>query len=116
MARADLLVSLTGAVMASDQRRVRQIVEALIAEERGKQHNIAAGEHTRVLQTASSRNGNGPAPVGAQAGSLLNEVDPERELSDLVLPSSVVDACRPLAEETTHARPRGRQLLEGGRD
>jgi SpoVK/Ycf46/Vps4 family AAA+-type ATPase len=121
VARADLLVSLAEAATVGDQRRVRQVVEAMIAEERDKQHTIVARDLTRALEAKPSHNGNGLARLGAQPERLVYEVIPERKLGDLVLPEAVAATCRQLAEEhhrsdllrSHNLEPRSRVLLTG---
>ena len=54
MARSDLLVSLVRAGAAGDRKEVATAVEAIIAEERVKQHNILADRLTRALRSNGS--------------------------------------------------------------
>ena len=51
MARADLLVSLVKASAAGDQEGVRSVTEAIIADERAKNHHVLAD---RLLRAASN--------------------------------------------------------------
>ena len=55
MARGDLLIKLVRASVAGDQSAVRAAVEAIIAEEKHKQHTVLADRLTRAMQV----NGNG---------------------------------------------------------
>ena len=48
MARSDLLVSLVRAGAAGDRREITTAVEAIIAEERAKQHNVLADRLARA--------------------------------------------------------------------
>ena len=60
MARSDLLVSLVRAGAAGDRREVTTAVEAIIAEERAKQHNVLADRSARersALGTCRSNRG-----------------------------------------------------------
>ena len=50
MARSDLLVSLVKSVAAGDRRLTRSTVEAIIAEERSKQHNVVADRLTKAMR------------------------------------------------------------------
>ena len=52
--RSDLLVSLVRAGAAGDRKEVATAVEAIIAEERAKQHNILADRLTRALRSNGS--------------------------------------------------------------
>ena len=54
VARSDLLVSLVRAGAAGDRKEVATAVEAIIAEERAKQHNILADRLTRALRSHAS--------------------------------------------------------------
>lgn len=116
MARADLLVALANAGMASDPQRLRSTIEALIAEERAKQHHVLADELARSLNMAD-----GNQRLGEQAHTLVYELTPERKLADLVLPPVVEDACRQLVDEQHRAdllrsynlEPRNRLLVIG---
>jgi AAA+ superfamily predicted ATPase len=122
MARSDLLVALVQAGARGDRQRFRKTVEALIAEERGKHHNVLADQ----LAASISRNGSeeklGPQSISDNTThNLLYEVRPERLLGDLVLPRVVVEACTELAEEhhrvellrSYNLEPRNRVLLVG---
>jgi SpoVK/Ycf46/Vps4 family AAA+-type ATPase len=97
-------------------------VEALIAEERAKQHNILADRLERALRN----NGKG-GPSHAVAGSAVRardyvlETPPRKLLEDLFLPELCERACRELIEEQQRAsllrshslEPRHRVLLVG---
>ena len=124
MARSDLLVSLVKAVASGDTRLTRTTVEAIIAEERSKQHNVLADKLTKALNDL----GNGAHhPQRTLAESVhrgrdfIAEVQPRRRLEDLVLPDPVRTACGQLVEEHHRAdllrahslEPRHRALLVG---
>ena len=49
MARSDLLVSLVKAGASGDNRLMKATVEAIIAEERSKQHNVLADKLTKAM-------------------------------------------------------------------
>ena len=51
MARSDLLISLVTASVGGDKRAVRTAVENIIAEAKGKQHNVLADRLARALLT-----------------------------------------------------------------
>ena len=70
MARSDLLVSLVTAVASGDRRLMRSTVEAIIAEERSKQHNVLADKLAEAMRDM----GNGvqhPHAVLCQNSALL---------------------------------------------
>ncbi len=123
MARADLLLSLVRAGTRGDQVSLRKAIEALVAEERSKQHHILADRLAAYL--AQNGGGLGATWTGtARNGVSLDlfcEVEPRRRLQDLVLPPSVCSACNELVEEQSRAdllrahniEPRHRVLLAG---
>jgi len=120
MARADLLLSIVRAGQRGDRDELRRSVEALIAEERGKQHHVFAER----LESALRQNG---LPLEATAGPQnavappVEVIEPRRRLEDLVLPAAVVTACLELVEEQQRIEllrsyglePRHRVLLVG---
>ncbi len=122
MARSDLLISLVKAGTSGDRALFRKTVEALIAEERAKKHDILANRLAEHL----SRNGNtfGHEPRLTSSSSvhdLFFELTPKRTLNDLVLLDLVLEACRELIEEhhrsdllrSYNLEPRNRVLLVG---
>jgi hypothetical protein len=127
MARSDLLVALVKAGATGDRHLARTSAEALIADERSKQHSILADRLTAALRT--SVNGSHPvasAPTepavrGPSARDFFVDRVPQRRLSDLLLPSVTRDACEQLIEEQRRAdvlrshglEPRHRVLLAG---
>ncbi|HVC10486.1 MAG TPA: ATP-binding protein [Burkholderiales bacterium] len=128
MARSDLLVSLVRAGSIGDKRSFRSAVEAIIAEERAKHHDVLADTLTKVTQANGSGAGNGPitgvsiqgdgSPRGRE---FVAEIVPKRRLDDLILPSVVRRAVDELVEEQQRAdllrahglEPRHRILLVG---
>ena len=122
MARSDLLLALVKAGTAGDQNLFRKTVEALIAEERGRNHSVLAGRLAEQL----SRNGSPPRPIGAPTingavQDLFYEATPQRSTEDLILPEPIREACAELVEEhhrtdllrSHNLRPRNRVLLAG---
>ena len=124
MARSDLLISLAKAGTSGDQVQFRKTLEAIVAEERAKKHDVLANQLDHFLKV----NGNGTAirpehrtPTASAIHDLFFENTPNRNLSELVLSDSVAAACHELIEE--HARreilrshnlaPRNRVLLAG---
>src|SRR5262245_14708004 len=125
MARSDLLVSLVKSSASGDKQNFRRTVEAIVAEERAKQHNVVADRLERALHTV---NGNGsmsiPRPASetaTRARDFVAEVIPRRRLDELVLPGIAMLAARQLIEEQQRAsvlrshslEPRHRVLLVG---
>lgn len=125
MARADLLLDLVRAGARGDQPLFRKVVEALVAEEREKQHHVLADRLAAYLHTngngASQASSNGPSTRNSPTSELYVETEPHRHLDDLILPSGISDACRELVEEQHRAdllrshglEPRHRVLLAG---
>lgn len=123
MARSDLLVSLVRAGMSGDKKSLTTSVEAIIAEERAKQHNILADRLSRAAQT----NGSGGsaafvvADSNTRARDYVAELTPRRRLDELVLSEASSRACRDLIEEQQRSdllrshslEPRHRILLVG---
>ena len=124
MARSDLLVSLVRAAAAGDRLLMRSTIEAIIANERSKQHNVVADKLTKAM--SDMVNGmNSPQPRQAESvhrgRDFIAEVQPQRRLEELVLPGPVGTACSQLIEEHHRAdllrahslEPRHRVLLVG---
>src|SRR5581483_10254259 len=98
-----------------DQVGFRRTVEAMIAEERERQHHVIADRLTEYISAKS-----GPRAISTDAplGS-YDERRPERILADLVLPEVVSSACREIVEEQQRAdllrshalEPRNRMLF-----
>lgn len=121
MARSDLLLSIVRAGAAGDQAALRSSVEAIVAEERGKKHNILADRLQRALNsiavTPPSR-----TLAAAQVGrDTILETEARQRLEDLVLPLPVSHQISQLVEEQHRAdllrahgmQPRHRVLLSG---
>lgn len=123
MARSDLLINLVKAGATGDQQLFRRTVDALIAEERGKSHDILADRLTQAATPAKS-NGHTPRvaqPLTAPANDLYFELHPKRTLEDLILTDDVLAAVQELIEEhhrrdilrTYGLEPRHKILLAG---
>jgi AAA+ superfamily predicted ATPase len=123
MARSDLLIALVRAGTAGDKKAVRTAAEAIIAEERAKQHNVLADR----LTTAIQMNGHGTHAVSGltetaiRGRDFIAEIMPRRRLDDLLLPDICRRAVHELIEEQQRASllrahgldPRHRVLLVG---
>jgi SpoVK/Ycf46/Vps4 family AAA+-type ATPase len=123
MARADILLDLVRSGARGDQVLFRKALEALIAEERAKQHHVLADRLTAHLHQGNGAAGS-PAIMPQRNGQALDlffETKPVRRLDDLLLPEHVTAACRELIEEQTRSdllrahniEPRHRILLAG---
>lgn len=124
MARADLLIDIVRAGAEGDEELFRKALEALVTEERSKQHNILAdrlAEHLNLNGKPIRPAARAVSAVPNGEAKLYHEVRPRRGFTDLLLPPLVQQACRDLVEE--HARvdllrahnlePRNRVLLVG---
>lgn len=117
MARSDLLLNLVRARSKGDDALFKQTVEAIIAEERTKQHHTLANQLDAEMKQARSVAGIG----GTKVDSLYVERIPEKRLEDLVLSDEVDCLCREIIEEQHRAEllrsfslePRHRLLLLG---
>lgn len=124
MARSDLLLNLVRASAKGDMQSFRRAVEALVAEERAKQHHILADKLERALHSTNGGAGRQShvAPEAAlKPRDFVSEVTPRRQLSDLVLPTVTRTAVEELIEEQQRAsvlrshslEPRHSALLVG---
>ena len=124
MARADLLLNLVRAGAKGDHLLFRKSLEALVAEERAKQHHVLADRLAAHLNAGGPPNVNASASLTRRTGPTFesfHEISPERRLGDLVLPASVANASLELVEEFRRAdllrahnlEPRHRVLLTG---
>ncbi|WP_375743628.1 ATP-binding protein [Corallococcus interemptor] len=122
MARADLLLDIVKAGAEGNQELFRKTLEALIAEERAKQHKVLADQLAAHLRLNESP----VRPLRAlqevnSDRSAFAEVRPRRSLASLVLPAVVREVCAELVEEHHRAdllrahglEPRHRVLLSG---
>ena len=125
MARADLLLQLARAGAKGDPDLLRRTLEAVIAEERAKQHHVVARHLEEILNNGlSKRQGSlfrSPSEQGKAKTGLVHELEPKHQLDRLILPESVQRPIHELVEE--HQRrdllrsyglePRHRILLIG---
>jgi SpoVK/Ycf46/Vps4 family AAA+-type ATPase len=116
---------------AGDSIRFRKAVEAVIAEERAKNHSVLASQLTEQLEqdqapkeTAAAHHGNGNGSQLTPYHSVQDiffEIVPRRTLADLVLSTAVQATVRELVEEhhrqallrSYNLQPRNRVLLTG---
>jgi SpoVK/Ycf46/Vps4 family AAA+-type ATPase len=125
MARSDLLISLVKAGSCGDAGSVRAAAEAIIAEEKAKNHKVLAERLTKALNINGNNNGHKPATVlgaaNARHREFLLELTPEKRIEELVLSDLNRQACAELIEEQQRAsllrahslEPRHRVLLSG---
>lgn len=121
MARSDLLVDLVEAERKGDRPRFRVLVEAVIAEERQKQHHLVADRLSELITTSGSSELLHRDAASDRVGDLVHDLVPRRRLSDLHLTAVVRNAVEELIEEqhrtdvlrSHNLEPRNRVLLEG---
>ena len=123
MARADLLLALVQSGAGGDDLAFRRAAEALIAEEESKKHGVLASQLADALTRRRSSPGANVTSLARNGASndLFHEQEPERRITDLVLPTEVRHAVSQVVEEH-HRRdllrshglePRHRLLLVG---
>ncbi|WP_315777340.1 MULTISPECIES: ATP-binding protein [unclassified Bradyrhizobium] len=121
MSRSDLLLSIVRAGATGDRNALRSSVEAIVAEERGKNHHILADRLQRALNAVTVSS---PVikPSASQSGKdTILESTPRRRLDELILPLPVAEQVKQLVEEQHRAdllrangmQPRHRVLLSG---
>lgn len=130
MARADLIVELVKYAVSGNKGMIKKVTEAIIAEERDKQHIILADRLHNELQKSNVDDNKGKMSNGGALPLMMNEIrvesfiterEPQRTLSSLILPSEVQFNCQQLIEEQFRAdllrsygvEPRNRILLIG---
>ncbi len=121
MARSDLLLSIVRAGATGDRSALRSSVEAVVAEERGKNHHILADRLQRALSAVSVMPPAAPQPSGQSGKDTILETTPRLRLEDLILPLPVSEQVKQLVEEQHRAdllrahgmQPRHRVLLSG---
>ena len=121
MARADLLLDIVRAGAEGNQELFRKALEALVSEERAKQHNVLADRLAAHLNINGSPARSARPPVANGEARSFFEVRPRRTFADLVLPANAMQACSELVEEHHRAdllrahnvEPRHRVLLVG---
>jgi len=121
MARADILLDLVRAGARGDQAMFRKSLEALVAEERARQHHVLADRLAANLAVQSPVPQSPPPYRNGQNGEFFVELTPQRRLDDLILPLEVRSACDELVEEQHRSdllrahnlEPRHRVLLAG---
>lgn len=129
MARSDLLINLVKSGASGDKHTLGKIVDAIVAEERAKNHNIVADRIEKAYRSSDS-NWNGKAATlmnahssesNTRARDFIAEVKPRRRFEELILPEVTMTAAQQLVEEQQRAsllrshslEPRHSALLVG---
>lgn len=125
MARSDLLINLVKSGASGDKLALRKTVEAIVAEQRAKQHNVVADRIEKAYHSANGRGGsvtmNTVSEHNPRARDFIAEVAPRRRLEELILPETTLLAVQQLIEEQQRAsllrshslEPRHRALFVG---
>jgi len=121
MARADILLSIVKSAIGNDHLSLRKSVEALAADERGKNHRILADRLTDLLSIQANQADKATPFIQNGTRDLVYEIMPEKHFSDLILGQDVLEICQELVEEHHRAdllssyglEPRHRILFAG---
>ncbi len=122
MPRADLLLALVRAGSRSDSVTFRRSLEAIIAEERGKQHHVLADRLAEYLNgTGKDLVQQHPPAAALGLGRLILELAPQRRLQDLILRPATREEIDEVIEEQARQsllrahglEPRHKLLLTG---
>jgi len=119
VARSDLLLDLVESERRGDRDRFRTLVEAVIAEERGKQHHLLADRLSELITTIGT--GSARDDRASAVRDLVQEIVPQRRLDDLDLTAVSRRVVGELVEEQKRSEllrsygiePRNRILLSG---
>jgi SpoVK/Ycf46/Vps4 family AAA+-type ATPase len=113
------------ASVAGDARTLRRTVDAIVAEERAKQHNVLADRLQQIADTSSMTTMNNVARINPESGrgarDFFSDITPRRRLEEIILPEQTLLAVGQLIEEQQRAsllrahalEPRHRILLVG---
>lgn len=127
MARADLVIKLVEAGSKGNYRLFSKTVEAIIAEERSKNHNILADKLTNILKesnepkSTSNTINNNTLSLNKSYKSLFFETVPDVNLRDLILDNKTIESLNDLIQEhfrrdllrSYNLEPRNRVMLAG---
>lgn len=124
MARSDLLIALVRAGATGNKEVLKRTTEAIVAEERAKNHHILADRITRVLSSVTVTSQSEMAirnVVQTKYQDAILEKEPQISINDLALHLPVQNAGQQIIEEQMRAdilrshgiEPRHRMLLAG---
>lgn len=101
MARADLVINLVETGIAGDITRFKKTAEAIAAEAKARHQHILASKLQTILTTAGSPDGR-RFTYDPLLQNTFYEIQPQKLLSDLVLPEEVITLASEVIEE--HSR------------
>jgi SpoVK/Ycf46/Vps4 family AAA+-type ATPase len=125
MARADLIMNIVQFGLSGDKTKLKKATEAVIAEERSKQHNVLATKLEDILHATHQEpplNGISANPLmDKRINNFVYEINPEKKFDDIILPDDVKFICQELIQEqfrsdllkSYNLDPRNRVLLIG---
>lgn len=101
MARSDLVISLINAGITGDREKLRSTSEALVAEERAKNHNILADRIERAMSSVpvTPPSLTTSMQLSGDNKEAILELVPRVRLDQLMLPLPVIESGRQLVEE-----------------
>lgn len=99
MAKADLITQLFKAAVANDKNNIVRVGEALIAEERHKNHHIVADRLAKIIRGGCSSPNRTGRRLENGLASLIHEIIPERRMSDLFLSKEHISLLEEIVEE-----------------
>lgn len=111
MARSDLVKALLRSYQRGDDAAFQAAVEAVIADERRKRHDVLADELTAILAETGQRRGQRrplqvsslkPLPKSRDDNPLLTIAQPQITFQDLVLAEPVMSVLEGIVEEFRH--------------
>ncbi len=122
MARADLLIRLVESISKRDVQLQRKVIEAIIAEERTKQHTVLADKLFELLNNNEPKINTYKNFLSDNRGiDLVFEKIPQRKLQDLILSNDNIEICEEFFQEhfrrdllrSFNIEPRNKILLIG---
>ena len=128
MARADLILDLIKNSFSGNKYQFKKVVEAMIAEERSKQHSVLADKLQseldgllKSMETDVNHRNLSSAAASPIVNNFLQEIPVRRSFEDLILPDNVMKVTSDFIEEQYRAdilrtfslEPRNKILLSG---
>src|SRR4051812_46547591 len=121
MARSDLLIDLVEAERKGDKQRFRVLVEAIIAEERAKQHHLVADRLSELITTMGSAELINRDASASRVSDLIHDIVPGRRPDSLKCSKVVQTSVAEFIEDhrrsdllrSHNLEPRSRVLLDG---
>jgi len=103
MARADLLIDLIKYAITGNKPMIKKIADAIIAEERKKQHSVLADkleiELNKIPNDNVSSNFASRSYIDNRGENFITEIYPNKKMNDLILPKEVTQICSQIIQE-----------------